>query len=81
MKIKYLGIRSTQKSTGCPVCRRRSRPNNTLKYTQYMTIPSTGRRIHFILGEIKEVTEDEGEYLKSWTYVSRGQVMHPFIEV
>lgn len=81
MKIKYVGLKgSGKKSAGCSKCGKRKVVNRSIQYSKRMILP-TGRSLNFVIGQVIEVTESEGEYLKNW-YQPNGQVdEYPFIEV
>lgn len=80
MKIKYVGAKGAAKSTGCSKCGKRRKVNNTVQYSKRMQLPS-GRSLNFVIGQVHDVTESEGEFLKNWFQPNGNVFEYPFIEV
>lgn len=80
MKIRFNGVRTPGKSTGCPVCGGRRKVNHNFNRTISITFPS-GQTRKFTMGIINEVSDTEGEYLKQWSYRYGGMEYFPFVEV
>lgn len=79
MRIKFLGIKGTERKSGCPVCGSKSRVSNTVSYTKRMILPS-GRVMIFVLNKEYEVAQDEGEFLLAYHYDFGGKATYPFVQ-
>lgn len=81
MKIKYTGIEETRpKSSGCPVCGARVIRKRTVQFTRSFKVPS-GKSITFRIGHPQEVSQEDGEYLKNFSYQVGKYTVYPFVEV
>lgn len=80
MKIKYVGVKGMTKPTGCSKCGKRRQVKQAVQYSKRMMLPS-GRSLNFVIGQILEVTDSEGEYLKNWNYPNGNFTEYPFVEV
>ena len=80
MKIKYVGVKGVTKSTGCSKCGRRMVVNNARQYSKRMQLP-TGRNLNFVIDQVVEVSDVEGEFLKNWSYQNGNFTEYPFVEV
>ena len=80
MKIKYLGMKSAQRKTGCPVCGAKARTSYSYEYSKRMCLPS-GLIKFFIMNKEEDVSYEDGLFLKGFKYVYGGKVYYPFVEV
>lgn len=77
MKIKYLGVYEEKTRTGCPVCGARTVSSYAPKYHLSIKFPN-GLHKTFILNQVMEVTQEQGEYLLRLSYLYKGEERHPF---
>ena len=80
MIIKFIGVKGTQKSTGCPVCGGKIRVSNTLSYTKTLILPTNIRKT-FVLNHEYDVSDEIGEFLLSYHYSFSGKELYPFVRV
>lgn len=80
MKIKYVGVHGVTKPTGCSKCGKRRNVTKPVQYSKRMQLPS-GRNLNFVVNQVIEVTEKEGEWLKNWSQPNGNVFEYPFIEV
>ena len=66
MKIKFNGI-IEKRSKGCPVCGKRT-TDSQFQNTKMYILPS-GATKTFRAGRIEEVSDEDGEFLLSYTYI------------
>ena len=67
MKIKFNGI-IEKRSKGCPVCGKRT-TDSQFQNTKTYILPS-GKTKTFRAGRIEEVTDEDGDFLLSYSYIA-----------
>lgn len=79
MRIRYTGIKGMKRTSGCSACgRRHTQRVDGVQYSTRMMLPS-GRMVVFVLNHDYEVSEEDGNFLLSYTYNNRGFEEHPFV--
>lgn len=72
MKIQFLGIKNQEKKVGCSSCGRRQVSKHTFQRSARMVLPS-GQIKTFYVGEIYDVMEQDGVFLREQKYEWNGQ--------
>jgi len=81
MKVKFIGIKSQEKSSGgCLACGQKRVSQFSYTHAKRMVLPS-GRAQLFTMGKTYEVSEKEGQFLLEYTYNLNGMPQYPFIKL